>query len=159
MEQPDFALTQGWWYPAILGLVLISIVIFMSKKRICWKEIYIIFGLIGYIVWMVDITIAVPLDLFDIGDPQKEGLPELLLFGIIPSCLSVIYLNFYKNESKWFWVILFVILSLILEWLTVKVGLMKRWNTWWSTPVHFIAYAFFLPWLLKFIKSSETYQK
>lgn len=99
MKQPDFALTHGWWYPAILSLILILVIIFMPKKRISWKEIYITFGIIGYVVWMVDMTIAVPFDLFDIGDPQKEGLPELLLYGIIPSCLSVIYLNLGINET------------------------------------------------------------
>jgi hypothetical protein len=41
----DFALTQGWWYPAILGSVLLLIVIFMPK-RINWKEIYITFVLL-----------------------------------------------------------------------------------------------------------------
>ncbi|MED3554187.1 hypothetical protein [Cytobacillus praedii] len=152
MKQPDFALTQGWWYPAILSVALLLIVIFMPKKRISWKEVYITFGVIGYIVWMVDMTIAAPFDLFDIGNPQKEGLPEITLFGIIPSCLSVIYLNLYEKNRKWFLVILFFFLSLIFEWLTTRVGLMKHWNTWWSSPVHFIAYAFYLPWHIKFIR-------
>lgn len=152
VKQPDFALTQGWWYPAILSVALLLIVIFMPKKRISWKEVYITFGVIGYIVWMVDMTIAAPFDLFDIGNPQKEGLPEITLFGIIPSCLSVIYLNLYEKNRKWFLVILFFFLSLIFEWLTTRVGLMKHWNTWWSSPVHFIAYAFYLPWHIKFIR-------
>lgn len=155
MKQPDFALTQGWWYPTILSSVLLLIVLTMPKKRISWKDIFITFAIIGYIVWMVDMTLAVPFDLFDLGNPKKEGLPEILLFGIIPSCLSVIDLNLYKEDKEWFWVIFFVIVSLILEWLTVKVGLMKRWNTWWSPPVHFVAYAFFLPWLLKFIRGQS----
>ncbi|WP_102274113.1 hypothetical protein [Cytobacillus massiliigabonensis] len=154
MKQPDFALGQGWWYPAILSIILLLIVFFMPKKRISWKEVYITFGVIGYIVWMVDMTIAAPFDLFDIGNPQKEGLPEITLFGIIPSCLSVIYLNLFEKDRKWFLVILFFILSLTLEWLATRVGLMKHWNTWWSSPVHFIAYAFYLPWHLKFIRKS-----
>jgi hypothetical protein len=158
MKQPDFALTQGWWYPAILSLILLLIVLFMPKKKINWIEIPIIFGLVGYIVWMVDMTLAVPFDVFDLGNPQKEGLPEILLYGVIPSCLSVIYLNYFKQTKKWLFVLSFVILSLILEWLTVKVGLMKlkRWNTWWSTPVHFTAYAVLLPWLLKFIRKNQA---
>lgn len=151
--KPDFALAQGWWYPAILSSVLLLIVIFMRKK-ITWKEIYITFGVVGYIVWMIDMILAVPFDFFDLGNPQKEGVPELLLFGIIPSCLSVIYLNYFNPDKKWYFVIMFVILSLLLEWGTVKVGLMelKHWETWWSTPVHFVAYAFYLPWHLKYIR-------
>ncbi|MFC0271465.1 hypothetical protein ACFFIX_08360 [Metabacillus herbersteinensis] len=157
MKQPDFALTQGWWYPAILGSVLLLFMIFMPK-RLSWREIYITFSLIGYIVWTVDMTLAAPLDIFDIGHPKKEGLPEILLFSVIPSCLSVIYLNYYSQEKKWFYVVLFVVVSLILEWVTVKVGLMelKLWKTWWSTPVHFVAYAYFLPWHLKFIRRNQA---
>ncbi|GIN86325.1 hypothetical protein J6TS2_27110 [Heyndrickxia sporothermodurans] len=156
MKQPDFSLNQGWWYPAFLSLILLLIVLFMPKKRMSWKEIYITFGIIGYIVWMVDMTIAVPFNLFDIGNPQKEGIPEITLFGIIPSCLSVIYLNLYKEEKKWFWVVLFVILSIVLEWLTTKVGLIKHWKTWWSLPVHFVVYAFYLPWHLKYIRKDSA---
>ncbi|GIN88260.1 hypothetical protein J6TS2_46460 [Heyndrickxia sporothermodurans] len=58
MKHPDFSLNQGWWYPAFLSLILLLIVFFMPKKRISWKEVYITFGIIGYIVWMVDMTIA-----------------------------------------------------------------------------------------------------
>lgn len=154
MKQPDFSLSQGWWYPAILSVILLLIVFFMPK-RLNWKEIYITFGIIGYILWMIDMTIAVPFDVFDLGDPQKEGIPELTLFGIIPSCLSVIYLNLFKEDKKWFLVIFFVITSLILEWLTTKVGLMKNYNNLYSTPIHFVAYAFYLPWHLKFIRRNQ----
>lgn len=156
MKHPDFSLNQGWWYPFILSIILLLIVLFMPKKRINWIEIYITFGVIGYILWMVDMTIAVPFDLFDLGDPQKEGIPELTLFGIIPSCLSVIYLNVYKEDKRWFFVILFVFLSLLLEWITTKVGLMKDYNTLWSTPVHFVAYTFYLPWHIKFIRRNHV---
>ncbi|WP_045522254.1 hypothetical protein [Neobacillus niacini] len=155
MKQPDFSLNKGWWYPVILSVILLLIVFFMPKKRINWKEIYITFGIIGYLLWMIDMTIAVPFDIFDLGDPQKEGIPELTLFGIIPSCLSVIYLNLYKEDKKWFLVISFLILSLVLEWLTTIVGLMKNYNNWYSTPVHFVAYAFYLPWHLKYIRSNK----
>jgi hypothetical protein len=155
VKHPDFALTQGWWYPAILSVVVLLIVIFMPKRRINWREIYITFGIVGYILWMVDMVTAVPLDIFDLGDPQKEGLPEITLFGIIPSCLAVIYLNVYNEEKKWILVIFFVILSLILEYGTTKVGLMKNYNNLWSTPIHFIAYAFYLPWHLRFIRGNK----
>lgn len=83
MKQPDFSLSQGWWYPAILSVILLLIVFFMPKKRINSKEIYITFGVIGYIVWMIDMTIAVPFDLFDLGTHEKKGylnLPYLVLY-------------------------------------------------------------------------------
>ena len=152
--KPDFALVQGWWYPAVLSVVLMLILIFMPKK-IGWRSVTLIFVFVGYIVWMVDMTIAGPFDIFDIGSPKTEGLPEILLYGVIPSCLSAIYTNFYKPERKWVLVIIFVLLSFILEWLAVRIDLMKlkHWNTWWSLPIYFGAYAFFLPWLLKMVRS------
>lgn len=154
--KPDFDLAQGWWYPVIVSLVLILIILFIPK-RLKSKEIYITFGIVGYIVWTVDTIIAAPFDLFDLATPTKTGLPELLLYGIIPSCLSVIYLNYYKAEKKWTYALLFVVISIILEWLTVKVGLMKLkgWNTLWSLPVHFVFYAFFLPWHIKYIRKQN----
>lgn len=120
-------------------------------KRISWSRIIIVFCVIGYIVWMVDITLAIPFDLFDIGVKGKQGLPELTLCGIIPSSISVIYVNYYKEEQRWGYVAVFTTISFILEWLTVQVGLMKliAWSTYWSLPVHFGAYAYLLPWLLQ----------
>lgn len=56
---------------------------------------------VGYIVWIVDITVSIPFYLFDIGSIKKQGLPEILLYGVIPSCISVIYLNCYKKVRKW----------------------------------------------------------
>ncbi|WP_438448203.1 hypothetical protein [Gorillibacterium sp. sgz5001074] len=151
--QPDYDLAKGWWYAALLASILIPIVIFMPK-RLKLHEIYATIAVIGYVVWFVDINLAIPFDIFDIGSQGKQGLPELLLYGVIPPCLSVIYLNFYKPDHKWKLAIPFFIGSFLLEWLTVQVGLMtlKTYNTLYSLPVHFLAYAYLLPWHLRFIR-------
>jgi len=60
---------------------------------------YLTFGVIGYFVWMVAMTIAAPSDIFDIGT-KRNGLPDLLLYGIIPSCNAIIFLNLYIPASK-----------------------------------------------------------
>jgi hypothetical protein len=156
MLKPDFDLAKGWWFPAVVTAVLLLIILIMPK-RLKWKEIYSTYGVVAAFVWLLDTIIAVPFDLFDIGDPLKRGLPEILLYAFIPPFLSIIFLNYYKIEKKWVYVILFVILSSIIEWLTIKVGLMKLkgWNTLWSIGVFFIFYGFFLPWHIKFIRNTS----
>ncbi|MEH7109263.1 hypothetical protein V7083_16090, partial [Bacillus sp. JJ1764] len=59
-----------------------------------------------------------------------------------------------NKDKKWLFVLFFVVLTLILEWLISKVGLMKsdHWKTWWSAPFYFIGYRYYLPWQLKFIR-------
>ena len=153
MKRPDYDLAKGWWYAALLATVLLLVILFMPKK-LKWQEIYVTFPVIGYLVWLVNIQLTVPFDIFDIGTNKKQGLPELLMYGVIPSCLSIIYLNLYKQERKWKLVLLFVLLSLTLEWIAVRVGLMtlKKYHTIYSLPVHFVAYAYFLPWHLKVIR-------
>lgn len=151
--KPNLALGEGWWYPAVLAAILIFYIILMPK-RMRWREIFLVFSVIGYIVWTIDMMLAAPFDIFDIAHPEKEGLPELLLYGILPACFSVIYLNHYKEGKKWLWASAFIIASFLAEWLAVQVGIMnlKHWNTWWSLPVYFVAYGFFLPWLLRIIR-------
>ncbi len=119
------------------------------------QEFLFHFATVGYVVWMVNITIAAPFDIFDIGT-KRDGLPELLLYGFIPSLLALIFLNFYKEGKKNIsLVFLFVIISFILEYFTTKSGIMTSgiWKPWYSIPVFFIAYYFYLPWQLKFLRT------
>jgi hypothetical protein len=153
----DLALSTGWWYPASLGSALLLFILLMPKKTLTWREIYITFGMIGYLVWQVDMILAVPFDLFDVGDPLKEGISEVFLYGVIPSALSVIYLNFlnlkWNWKKRWLYAIVFAGISLFLEWLAIRVGLvkLKHWNILFSIPIHLAAYILLLPWHLKFI--------
>jgi hypothetical protein len=151
---------EGLWFPIVIGMVLIVTIIFM-RKRISWKEIFFIFGVIGYMTWMIDIGVAAQLDIFDLGNPQKEGIPELLTYGIIPSAFAVIFLNYFKQDKKWGYVLLFTILSFLFEWGMVQVGMMKLkgWKTWWSIPVFLAMYGYVLPWMLGFLrKEFKTYE-
>ncbi|WP_303985075.1 hypothetical protein [Niallia circulans] len=103
---------------------------------------------------MVDITIAAPFDIFDIGT-KRDGLPELLLYGFIPSCIAVIFLNLYdKSSHKKSLILLFIFISFFLEWLAEKIGSMtsNSWHAWYSIPVFTIIFFFCLPWHLKFIR-------
>jgi len=154
---PDFDLVHGIWYPIVLSILLSLIIIFIPKK-LNKQEFYITFGVIGYIVWMVDMTIAAPFDIFDIGT-KRDGLPELLLYGFIPSCIAVIFLNLYENTSrKKSLMLLFIFISFILELLAEKTGIMTSisWHAWYSIPIYTIVFFFGLPWHLKFIRKNNT---
>ncbi|WP_026559844.1 hypothetical protein [Bacillus sp. J37] len=150
----NFDLAKGIWYPIVLSILLV-IIIFIIPKKLSKQELYITFGVIGYVVWMVDMTIAAPFDIFDIGT-KRNGLPELLLYGIIPSCIAIIFLNLYLSTSKKKTLtIIFIVLSFILEWLAEITGIMtsKIWHAYYSIPVFTVVFFFALPWHLKFIRN------
>jgi hypothetical protein len=144
INEMDFS--TGWWYPVALGILLLFFVIVMPKI-ITWREIYLTFGFIAGIVWVTDTVFAVWLNLFDIGDPGKRGIAEFFLYSIIPPCFAILYLNYYKENQKLQFTLLFSAISGMAEWLSVAVGLMKptHWNTLFSLPVYFVVYYFFLP--------------
>ncbi|WP_426451948.1 hypothetical protein ACP26L_07680 [Paenibacillus sp. S-38] len=153
----DFS--TGWWYPVVLGFFCLFFVITMPK-RINWREIYLTFGLIAGLVWVVDTVFAIWLDLFDIGDPTKRGIGEFFLYAIIPPCLAVIYLNFYQERNKFLHTLLFTALSGLVEWGAVAVGLMKEthWNTLYSLPVFLAVYYLFLPKHLNILENTTSQQ-
>ncbi len=156
----NFDLAKGIWYPIVLSISLV-IMIFISPKRLSKQEFYITFGVIGYFVWMVDMTIAAPFDIFDIGT-KRNGLPELLLYGFIPSCIAIIFLNYYQSTSKKkTLIIFFIILSFILEWLAEITGIMtsKIWHAYYSIPVFTVVFFFALPWHLTFVRSGNHQTK
>ncbi|MEW9674324.1 hypothetical protein [Ammoniphilus sp. 3BR4] len=145
--------SKGIWFPITFGVIVLLFALFMPK-RLSWREFYLTFGLVGWIGWMSDIFIGITLDWFDLGIPNKIGLADIISIGIIPSALSVIFLNYYEEKRKWLYAIGFTALSFAFEWVAVQVGYMKLhgWNTWWSLPVYIFVYGFFLPWHIKLIR-------
>ncbi|HEX6923116.1 MAG TPA: hypothetical protein VF149_04765, partial [Bacillales bacterium] len=87
---------QGVWYPITLGIILLIFVLFMPK-RLSWREMYITFGVVGWIAMFTDLALASPFDLFDLGNAKKEGIGDLLSYGVIPALFALIYLNFYQS--------------------------------------------------------------
>jgi lipoprotein signal peptidase len=101
---------RGIWFPLITGVIALFFILFMPKRKMNWREIYITFGVIGYVTLMLDVFIVGEyFDLFDLGDPGLEGIGDLMTYAIIPSCLAIAYLNFYDRKTKWFYVFLFTI--------------------------------------------------
>jgi sensor histidine kinase YesM len=151
VEVLDFS--TGWWYPASLSIIM-SLIVFWMPKRITREEIYLTIGVIAAIVWTTDSIVGFLIDLFDIGKKQNIGLPELFLYSVIPSCFAVIYINVYQEEKKLLYTAIFIALSLLAEWAAVLTGIMKliHWNTFYSTPVYFVVYYYYLPLHLRLMR-------
>ncbi|MEH7505774.1 hypothetical protein V7152_28115 [Neobacillus drentensis] len=145
---------QGNWLPISLGLLLFLYALFMPKKEIGWRDFYITFGIIGYFAWISDSVLGKMLDLVDFGNPKITGIGEFISYTLIPSSLSVIYLNYLKKTNKWILVFIFTIISTLIEWGMRKVGYMRihGWSFFISIPLYIIVYSFFLPLQRKLIK-------
>ncbi len=150
---------KGIWVPIILGTISLLYMLFMPK-RLSWREIYLTFGIGAFLAILLDVIVMSGLiDIFDLGDPNKQGLGDLLSYGIAAPCYAIIFLNYFEQEKKWMYVVLFTLLSFLSEWILVQVGFMelKGWNTWWSIPVYIIIFGFWLPWHLRVMRNvSET---
>ncbi|MCM2535973.1 hypothetical protein NDK43_31390 [Neobacillus pocheonensis] len=145
---------QGIWFPLVSGGILFLYALFMPKKEINWRDFYITFGVIGFVAWISDSVFGKMIDLVDFGNPNITGLGEFVSYSFIPSSLGVIYLNYLKKTNKWMLVIIFAIISTLIEWGMRKVGYMKAhgWSFFISIPAYLIVYGFFLPLHRRIIK-------
>ncbi|MBT2723315.1 hypothetical protein [Bacillus sp. ISL-46] len=145
---------QGNWLPIVLSLLLFLYALFMPKKEIGWRNFYITFGIIGYFAWIADSVLGKILNVVDYGSPNLTGIDEFLSYSLIPSSLSVIYLNYLKKTNKWMLAIIFIIISTLIEWGMRKVGYEKThgWSFFISLPLYFVVFSFLLPLHSKFIK-------
>ncbi|ULT59526.1 hypothetical protein L1999_13795 [Neobacillus drentensis] len=145
---------NGLWFPVTASILFALAVLIIPKKIISWREIYITFGVVGFITWFSDGLIARQLDLFDIGDPKKAGIGDLMSYTFIPSSLAILYLNYFTHRNRWKLTICFTFIALLIEFWMVYVGYMKYkgWNWYISTIVFLIAFGFLLPMHIKFIR-------
>ena len=147
----------GIWFPLSIAVSLLVFMIFMPKRQINWQGIYFTFGVVGYVGLMLDINILGSyLDWFDLGDSQKEGLGDLASYGLIPSCMAIIYLNYFNRQTKWSFVGLFTLLSFLYEWELTNIGYMKLkgWQDWYSIPLFILVYGVWLPWHYEVLKKT-----
>jgi hypothetical protein len=146
--------SQGTWQSVVLSLLLFLYALLMPKKEIGWRDFYITFGIVGFFAWISDVVTAKVLDLVDFGQPKITGIGEFLSYSLIPSSLSVIYLNYLKKTNKWILVITFIIIATLIEWGLRKVGYVKAhgWSFFMSIPLYFVVFSFLLPLHRKIIK-------
>ena len=145
---------KGVWFPIISGIAVLIFVVFMPK-RLKKKEIYFTFGVVGYVALILDVFVfATAFDLFDLGSPNIVGLGDIMSYGIISPCIALIFLNFYKQENKWIYVLIFTVISFLYEIILVNLGYMNLhcWNSLFSIPVHIISFGFWFPLHLKLMR-------
>lgn len=147
---------QGAWLVYVAAGILLPLAIFL-RKHITWREWYATFGVIGFLAWMANIVLFFQLDLLDSGKPAIGSFPDLIMFAIAPSCIAVLYLNYYTKENRWIIGLMFTIGSLMTEYLLVKVGFLiqKGWRIWYSIPFYGFMYFILLPWHLRFIRGEK----
>lgn len=158
MENLDLN-AKGLWLPVTLAIFLLLYALFMPKKEISWRELYITIGVVGFLTWIADSIFARSFNLVDFGDPKITGLGEFLTYTFVPSSLSVIYLNYLNKSNKWKLAVIFTVISFLIEWAVAKVGYMKltHWNHLFSIPIFFIVYSYILPLHCKIIKCTQDY--
>jgi hypothetical protein len=146
---------RGVWFPIIAGIIIIIFVIFMPKK-LTKKEIYVTYGVVGYVALILDVWVmATVLDLFNLGNPDKVGIGDMISYAIVSPSLAVIFINFYKKDKKWLYVLVFSLISFLYEATLVRVGYMESrgWSAFYSIPIFIISYRFWFPWHLRFIEA------
>lgn len=156
---------KGIWLSLIVGTILVLFVLFMPKRQMNWRSIYLTIGVVCSVGLLLDINIIGQyFDLIDLGDPTKEGIGDLFSYAIIPPCLAVIYLNYFNQKKKGLYVVLFITLSFLYEWGLTQLGYMKLkgWQNWYSILVYIWVYGLWLPWhynVLKVLNTDQNLQK
>lgn len=146
---------KGLWFPVTVSILLVLIVLFIPKKNINWREIYITFGVVGFATWFTDGLVAREFDLFDVGAPAKAGLGDILSYTFIPSSLAILFLNYFTRNNKWKLTIFFTLLASLVEYGMIYFGYMKYKGWHWSVSiiVFLIVFGFLLPLHIKFIRT------
>lgn len=148
---------KGLWFPVIISILLTTTVLFIRKKNITWREIYITFGVVGFATWFSDAMFARVIDVFDIGHPKKAGLGDILSYTFIPTSLAILYLNYLTKKNKWKLTIIFILLSMLIEFGMIHSGYMKYKGWHWSISIiaFVLAFGFLLPKHISIIRNDR----
>lgn len=149
---------KGIWCPIAWTVILVLIVLLIPKQKLNWLQIYYTYGVIGLLTWISNSIFGVFLDLVDFGDGSVTGFAEMLTYTFIPSSLAVLFLNMYSREKKIILTVIFLIISLFIEWTCHASGFMeyKKWNLLFSVPVYFVIYYFVLPFHYRLISEIRS---
>lgn len=144
---------KGVWYILAGGVLVLGYILFMPKK-LKWREIYLTFGVVATLAFISHTAVGVWSDAFDLGKKGGYGLADIIVMAIISPALAVIFLNYFRPEKKWRYVIIFTAISFLYEWGAVQSGYMrlKWWHTWWSIPVYLFIFGIYLPWHLRYMR-------
>ncbi|BBN99685.1 hypothetical protein [Sporolactobacillus terrae] len=138
---------KGIWFPLLIALLLILYVLVMKKRQLTWRQIYMTFGVVCGAAWILDIISAIYFETFVYGSNHGIGIADLLVISTVPSCLAIIYLNYWTVARRWVLPILFTLISLLIEWLAITAGYYRHlyWGMHYSLINFFIIYRWLLP--------------
>ena len=146
------------WIVPVSIAILILIILFMPKY-ITKREIYITWGVVGFVAWIVDMISGAILDLYDFGPTKDITWIDVLAVSIIPAGFAIIFLNFLpKSKRVFIYGIGWTLITLLFVWLTTYTGYLqyKGWKTWYSIPAWLFIYLLFLRWHLHFIRGKKN---
>ncbi|PFA63126.1 hypothetical protein CN378_19045 [Bacillus sp. AFS015802] len=128
-------------------IVILFIVLFFVPKKLSLKENLIMFPFIGYFAAVSHVVVGLMLDYVDFGYYKKVEVTDLFLVMLTPSLIGLLFLNLVKNGKFLRYVIIWTILSFLIESAFSLNGYMKHleWKLWYSIPVYFMAF-FTLHW-------------
>ncbi|RAV05060.1 hypothetical protein DQG13_04040 [Paenibacillus sp. YN15] len=144
---------KGAWLVYGLGTLLVLLALLLRRK-LTWREYYVTFGIMATAGWLGNIVLFFQLDLLDSGDPSIGGIADIIVFTLAPSSIALLYLNFYKPNIKWIISLIFTGMAFVMEYCLTALGFFtqKGWHVWYSIPLYFVLFFFFLPWHLRYVR-------
>jgi hypothetical protein len=129
------------------------LLIWLMPKRLTRQEIYCTWGILAAVAINTDIFLGHIIDLYDFEQPGVQWY-DLLVNAIMPPSFGVIFLNFLPPIKRAFYIIVWVCLSVLVEWGAVLSGFerLKEWNLAYSAVVY-LGIFLFLCWHLRFLRS------
>ncbi|WP_353948304.1 hypothetical protein ABNN70_15405 [Sporolactobacillus sp. Y61] len=139
--------SDGIWYPIAVAILLVLIVLFMRKREMNWRYIYFTFGIVGTMTWVIDMIVGVFFHGYILGWDHVIGLGDLFGVTLIPSFLAIIFLNYRTPSNKWLMLILFILLSLLIEGGAMATGYFRQrnWNLFYSVLGYVVVFGWLLP--------------
>lgn len=146
---------KGFWCPITWTIILVLVVLFVPKKKMNWLQIYCTYGVLGTLAWVANCIFGISLNLVDFGSAEWTGIGEMLNYTLIPSSLGILYLNNFRRENRLLRTLMFMVLSLFVEWTCHAAGFMgyNHWSLLYSVPIYFIIYYFVLPLHYRIIRT------
>ncbi|MDU1845687.1 MAG: hypothetical protein E6778_09125 [Niallia nealsonii] len=146
---------KGSWFIYLTGSILLYFSI-TTTKNISRNEWILLCGMVGFYGWLINIVIFYIFDLLDSGDSSIGGIPDYFMFIVGPVTIAILFLNRYKSPTKLIRVILFSLLSFLMEYILGKLGFLKLkgWKPIYSIPCYLLVFGVALPWTLKLIRKS-----
>ncbi|PLS02343.1 hypothetical protein CVD27_20405 [Neobacillus cucumis] len=144
---------KGSWFIYIIGSILLFLSLTITKN-ISRKEWFLLFGMVGFYGWMLDIILFYLFDFMDSGKPAIGEIPDIFMFVIGPAATAILFLNRYNTPTKLIRVLFFSIFSFLIEYILGKLGFLKLkgWKPVYSIPFYLLLFGIVLPWTLKLIR-------